>query len=90
MESFLGAILKGFAEPLQHPEYMLIVLALMVFAVVVLVNHFNRPPTLDLTRYRELPPEEEKPQRGLPPPASNYADWGAEKDKEKDRAPWDR
>jgi hypothetical protein len=90
MESPLGSILKGFAEPLQQPENMLIVLLLLIFAVFVFVRHFNRPPTLDLTRYRELPPEEEKLQQGLPPPASNYADWNAEKDKEKDRAPWDR
>jgi hypothetical protein len=26
----------------------------------------------------------------LPPPGKVYADWGAEKDKEKDHAPWDR
>ena len=90
MDSLLGAILRGFGEPLQHPENMLIVLLLLIFAVVVILKHFNRPPTIDLTRYRELPPEEEKPQRGLPPPGNAYADWGAEKDKEKDRAPWDR
>jgi hypothetical protein len=90
MESLLGSILRGFAEPLQQPENMLVVLLLVIFAVVVIVKHFNQPPTIDLTRYRELPPEEEKPQRGLPPPSSRYADLGAEKDKEKDPAPWDR
>ncbi|MGE3279576.1 MAG: hypothetical protein AB7H90_05320 [Alphaproteobacteria bacterium] len=67
----------------------LIAVAFIVLAVYLLRN--QQPTRFDPLRHMTQPPDiEHQPQRGLPPPSQAYANWGAEKDKEKDHAPWDR
>jgi hypothetical protein len=88
--NLISASVRTIGETIFTSESLtLIALACVVLAVYLLRN--QQSTRFDPLRHMPHPPDiEHQPQRGLPPPASHYADWSAEKDKEKDHAPWDR
>lgn len=86
----ISTSIRTVGETIFSSESMtLLALAFIALAVYLLRN--QQATRFDPLRHMPHPPTiEHQPQRTLPPPSQAYADWNAEKDKEKDHAPWDR